>query len=92
MLSQTGGNGGMSLTNVRQAFQGMSNALTQVLFMCSHFHKKNVYTSSVLRCSAYLWKSLFIGMFQETNQEAFLREVEGGNFVMGGEHTCDDAI
>ena len=49
--------------------------------------KKNFYTSSVLRCSAYLWKSLFIGMFQETNQEAFLREVEGGFNVMGGWNT-----
>ena len=26
-------------------------------------------------------------MFQETNLENFLREVEGGNFMMGGEKT-----
>ena len=27
-------------------------------------------------------KTFVIGMFQETNQEAFLREVEGGYFVL----------
>ena len=104
MLSTPGGDGGGdTLSSVVQAFQGTSNALTQVWYnLCAAISRRNAKQNTIPLFFSIFWvytckntasglcgvlrifvKTFVIGIFQETNQEAFLREVEGGYFVFG---------
>ena len=94
MLSRTGGNGGYTLSEVRQAFQEMSNALNQVLFMCGHIQKKDVYTSSSFCGVLHICENLcLLGCFRRQTRKTFCGSLKVATVYDGWwKDICGDTI